>query len=195
MHGCFYCLFMLLWQSVVPVRGSDDARLFLLFVYICIVVRDTIIREVDTPLTGSHRNSFVTSKPGPGFPRSNVMVVFGFYYLRWQVVARTCFLPSLCKLCFHTSDVYQWITCNYLKIFTVRSEITKKTQLWEQKPDCHRVLILMCLRIIINGSHSLYPALRWVTLTTPSTKFDVDYPGPGLGPAHQCPNPTGTPMS
>ena len=51
------------------MRGSDDARLFSLFVYICIVVRDTIIREVDIPLTGSHSNMFVTSKPGPGFSK------------------------------------------------------------------------------------------------------------------------------
>ena len=94
---CLYCP-SFLWESVVSVRGSDDVRLFLLFVYISIAVKDTIIREVDIPLTGSHRTIIVYFNPGPGFQTSNVGVVFAFYYLRWQMVVR---FANICGMFYH----------------------------------------------------------------------------------------------
>jgi len=61
---------------MVFMSGSESVKVFLLFIYICIAIRDPIIkRAVGIPLTSLTRVC-ASPKSGPGFPLAYVILFF-----------------------------------------------------------------------------------------------------------------------
>jgi len=83
-------IFVIVHLYVVLLSLCKSVQFLLLFVCICIVVVDPIIRgRIGIPFTGLTLSQFYACpKPWPGFLKPHVLVFFMFNGLRQEVVVR-----------------------------------------------------------------------------------------------------------